>query len=655
MLPTENTPDNRSATGRSFARQNSRPVRRVGLRLEELESRLTPSNSSILLPAFYHDLLNRVPDAGSAGYGAQLDAGVRASLVAYEIETAASNEYRLDLVQSYYVRFLHRQGSVQELQGYAGLLAASATDEQVEAKFVGSQEYYQLHGSTNMGWLNAVYQDLLARPDTEGAHLNEVNSGAPRELVALYDILSSSEFTGDQVSAYYQKHLGRSGQGDPGVSSFAGALQARQVTDEVIIAELLGSQEYYNKAAGPQNFPNNVNVPGLPPPTGTIINVATASQLQTAVANLQSAQTILIAPGTYVLTNTLYVPQGLTNVAIRGATGKAADVVVKGDATLDAASPYSGSAIWGPGSGITGTIPFGIWLGNVQGVTIADLTLQNYVDDAIILNAGVQAPLIHDVVMLDTGEQLLKSNPNGSGGGVNNGIVEYCMIGYTTAAPNNYTNGVDVHTGQNWIIRNNVFKNLLTTNPLTTTGPGALAGPAVLIWNHSVNCTTVANTFINCQREIAYGLSDPSSITNDNSGGLIANNFIYRSGSQHGDVAIGVWNSPNTEVAYNSVILNGDFGNAIEYRFSTTTGVKLLYNLTDAAITSRDGATGTVTGNVTNAQLSWFVNESIGDLHLTGAATGAIGHGVFLAEVPTDYSGRSRPSGSPTDVGAAQF
>src|SRR4029077_11234331 len=137
------------------------------------------------------------------------------------------------------------------------------------------------------------------------------------------------------------------------------------------------------------------------------------------------------------------------------------------------------------GSGIAGTMPFGIWLGNVQGVTIADVTIKNFVDDAIMLNAGVQSPLIHDVVMLDTGEQLLKSNPDGAGGGVNNGVVEYCTIGYTSAAPNNYTNGVDLHTTQNWVIRNNLFQNILTTNTLTTTNGGALAGPAILIWNGS--------------------------------------------------------------------------------------------------------------------------------------------------------------------------
>src|SRR5207249_10625117 len=72
--------------------------------VEQLEDRLTPSTSSILLPAFYQDLLNRASDAGAATFAAQLDAGVRPAQVAYQIETAAGNEYRFDLVQSYYAR-----------------------------------------------------------------------------------------------------------------------------------------------------------------------------------------------------------------------------------------------------------------------------------------------------------------------------------------------------------------------------------------------------------------------------------------------------------------------------------------------------------------------------------------------------------------------
>ena len=51
---------------------------------------------------------------------------------------------------------------------------------------------------------------------------------------------------------------------------------------------------------------------------GTIIHVSTVTQLQNAVASLGSNQTLLIDPGTYNLTGTLYLPQNLTNVSIRG-------------------------------------------------------------------------------------------------------------------------------------------------------------------------------------------------------------------------------------------------------------------------------------------------------------------------------------------------
>jgi hypothetical protein len=59
----------------------------------------------------------------------------------------------------------------------------------------------------------------------------------------------------------------------------------------------------------------------LPAPTGTIVNVSTVAQLQSAVASMASNRTIVIAPGTYNLTATLYINGAFTNVGIRGATG----------------------------------------------------------------------------------------------------------------------------------------------------------------------------------------------------------------------------------------------------------------------------------------------------------------------------------------------
>jgi pectate lyase len=153
----------------------------------------------------------------------------------------------------------------------------------------------------------------------------------------------------------------------------------------------------------------------LPPPAGTVVNVATVSQLQNAVAAIASNTTIVIAPGTYNLSTTLYVNGSFTNVGIRGATGNRDDVVLVGKG-MNAAGD--------------GGVPFGIWVGgNVRGITIASLTIRDVYYHPIMLNAGAQSPLVHNVRLANAGQQLLKASPDGTGGGVDNGVVEYSVIG----------------------------------------------------------------------------------------------------------------------------------------------------------------------------------------------------------------------------------
>ena len=243
----------------------------------------------------------------------------------------------------------------------------------------------------------------------------------------------------------------------------------------------------------------------LPPPAGTVVRVATVTQLQNAVAAIASNTTILIAPGTYNLTATLYINGTFTNVGIRGATGNRDDVVLVGK---------------GMNASNDGGVPFGIWVGgNVRGVTIANLTIRDVYYHPIMLNAGAQSPLIHNVRLVNAGQQFIKANPDGAGGGVDNGIVEYSVIEFDTTSRDDYTNGVDVHTGDNWIIRHNLFRNMRAPQ-------GQLAGPAILMWNASTNTLVDGNTFINCQREIALGLIERT--PNDHTGGIVRNNFIYR-------------------------------------------------------------------------------------------------------------------------------
>jgi hypothetical protein len=370
------------------------------------------------------------------------------------------------------------------------------------------------------------------------------------------------------------------------------------------------------------------SAPSLPAPSGPTVHVSTEPQLQAAVNSLGSGTTIVIAPGVYNLTSTLYINGTFSNVGIRGATNNPSDVVLVGK---------------GMANGNYGNVPFGIWMGgNVQGALIANLTVRDVYFSPIQMNPGTHAARLYHVDLINAGEQFVKGAP-----GVDLGIVEYCTLAYETTARSDYTNGVDLK-GPNWIVRHNLFKNIVAPS-----GSGLLAGPAVLAWQGSSNPTIEGNTFVNCQREIAVGLTKQSGF-NDNSGGaIVRNNFIYRAATvANSDVAIGVADSPNTKVLNNTALINGTYPNAIEYRFTTTTGVVIRNNLIDAAILARQGGTGTVSSNVVNATAAMFVSASTGDLHLKSTSTTAIDRGVTLADVATDWDGTQRPAGSAVDVGA---
>jgi len=373
------------------------------------------------------------------------------------------------------------------------------------------------------------------------------------------------------------------------------------------------------------------HAPALPPPGGAVIQVSSESQLQAAIGSLASGGTIILQPGTYNLSGTLILTNGMKNIAIRGATDSCDDVVLVGKGMSNA--NYGG-------------VPHGFWIGNAQQVLIANLTIRDvyYHPVALDPNYGAQSPRIYNVRMIDAGEQFIKSSASTSGTvGVNNGVVEYSVMEYTTTARSNYTNGVDVHQGSNWVIRHNLFRNIVAP-------AGQLAGPAVLMWNGSRDSIVEANLFLNVQYGIALGLT--SSKTDDHLRGIVRNNIFYRSSSQGGDVAITINNSAGAKVLNNTVMLSGTYPNAIEYRFPATTGVDIRYNLTDAPVRARDGATGTASNNVTNASASWFVAASSGDLHLSGAATAAIDKAQAHPDVATDYDGDIRPGGTAPDIGA---
>lgn len=375
-------------------------------------------------------------------------------------------------------------------------------------------------------------------------------------------------------------------------------------------------------------------VPPLPDRGLRTVSVSTVAQLQQAVAQITSGTTILIQPGTYRLTRTLYVNRRVTNVAIRGASGDRDAVTIVGGGMRNP----------------SGAVPFGIWTGGemVDDIVIADLTIRDFREHAIILNPNTRQPHIYNVRLLDIGDQFVKGNPDPAGEGVHDGILEHSVVEFTTTAPDSYVNGIDVHGGRRWVVRRNVFRNI------TTQAGGGLAGPAVLFWNKSADTVTEANLFVNCARGISYGLIDRAGAT-DHSGGIIRNNIVFRAAGQRGDVGIHVADSPDTQVLNNTIVLSGTYASAIEYRYASAARLMIANNIADGQVWARDGATATVRNNLTTATPALFADARAGDLHLAPSAAAAIDKGLAEVDVPDDIDGDTRPAGSAYDLGADEF
>lgn len=361
----------------------------------------------------------------------------------------------------------------------------------------------------------------------------------------------------------------------------------------------------------------------------TTINVSSAAQLQSAVQTANSAggnRIIAVADGTYTLSDTLYV--NAPNVSIIGVSGNRQNVVIQGTGMSETASV--GTVIRVAASGF-----------QLRYVTLQKSKFHLI---QIVGENNADAPSIRDCILRDAYQQIIKVSI-GSDPGVtaDNGLVENCLFEYTAGiGPQYYIGGIDAHGAKNWTVRGNTFRNI--ASPATS-----VAEFAVHFWNGSANNTVEKNVIVNCDRGIGFGLQGAP-----NSGGVIRNNMVYHAANNHpfADSAIALAESPNALVYNNSIYVDNSFPWAIEYRFAGTTGVTIVNNLTNRAVQSRDGASGTVTKNVTNAAASWFTDRTSGDLHLASTQASVVDVGQAVSGLTDDFDGQARPQGGGIDIGA---
>jgi hypothetical protein len=248
---------------------------RSRLQVEELEQRSLPSTVSYV-SSLYTNLLNRTPSVQEeAGWVAQMDLlGLQPAQVTNAFVT--SREYLSNVIQNDYQAFLQRAPQAAEVQGWLNQLNNGLGEQQMESAFVGSAEFFALHGGTDSGWVDGVYSAVLGRAaDTAGLSYwtGQLKSGVGMQQVAL-DIVMSPESEARVVSAAYVQLLGRTPDAG-GLANWSGLLE-HGLSPAQLKGALAASPEYISLQGGlgpipppPPSNPTPIdNTPNAP--TGNI-------------------------------------------------------------------------------------------------------------------------------------------------------------------------------------------------------------------------------------------------------------------------------------------------------------------------------------------------------------------------------------------------
>lgn len=358
------------------------------------------------------------------------------------------------------------------------------------------------------------------------------------------------------------------------------------------------------------------------------ITVSSVTELQAAVDAANSSNEpmlIWVADGTYQLDNMLWVTA--SGLIVRSVSGNRGSVILEGQ-------------------GMYGNVSH-IFNLNGPNFTVQDMTLRRVANHAIQLQPGVDGVIIDNIHILDTYEQMVKIayDPSDMSLTADNGVMSNCLLEYSSGiGPNYYIGGIDAHNAKNWIVRNNIFKNILSPD-------GSLAEHAIHFWSDSENTLVERNLIINCDRGIGFGLGDRG-----HKGGIIRNNMIYHDSSEgFGDVGIGLESAPGVQVYNNTILQNHSYPNAIEYRFAATENVSIENNLTNKIITSRDEGQAQLSHNITDAVSSWFLAPASGNLHLSAEITSLVDQGKIIEGLTSDFDNDLRPFGAGIDIGADEY
>lgn len=395
--------------------------------------------------------------------------------------------------------------------------------------------------------------------------------------------------------------------------------------------------------------------PPLAPPAGVVIEVfpEQSGSLAAIVSAAAAGTTVVLHDGLYAMDS-----------------GDAASRLVfrVPDVTLRSASGVRHAVVL-DGGYVTGEL-ISVRASNV---TIADLTLTRAYYHPIHVSGSpgdpVYGTLVHNVRIVDPGEQAIKINPV-EDGWADNGVVQCSHIELTESGRIQirngcYTGGIDAHAARGWIVRRNRIQGFWCDSGLSEHG--------IHFWRASRDTLVEDNVIADCARGIGFGLGEqggariyaddpyPEIVEKGHIDGIIRNNFVAAAdpglfASSFGfDTGIGLEQAPGGRLLHNSVAAaEPPASSSMEWRFAGTIA-EVSNNLTTHALKARDGATATLAGNLAGVPATWFAEVARADLHLSEAGAAAVDAGVPLSPGAADFDLDGQPRDALPDVGADEL
>ena len=380
---------------------------------------------------------------------------------------------------------------------------------------------------------------------------------------------------------------------------------------------------------------------GEPPPEGPIVMVtpADANMLPQMVGNAEPNTTFSFADGTYDLSNANLLHVTTPGLRFVGASNDRDAVIL--------------DANYGIGE---------IFLVAASNTTIAHMTVQRAFWHPIHVTGGSDAntlnTIIHDVAVIDPGQQAIKINASGAGYYSDEGRVSCSAVIMTDAGRPNvdncYTGGIDAHSAWGWVVRDNYFEGFWCDQ--------GLSEHAVHFWVTGRDTLVERNTIVDCARGVGFGLGAngngnervyddepcPDADYLGHVDGVIRNNMIVATrpelfASQFGfDSGVALEQACGAVVAHNSVVSTETPFVSMEYRFPNTDAT-IINNLTTHQIMMRDGGQANLYANMEGEGLDHFVDVGSGDLHLVdGSSAISAGDGLGNEVAATDFDGEMR-------------